>query len=121
MNLLEETKDDIRRSGHTPKDIVFIGSEETGHRCTWDQYQALANIDYSSGFGAAEIAQDLKIVFSDGSSMKRGEYDGSEWWEYARPFTEPKIGLTISRLMVDRVEEVGWRSLGDMNPVVEEQ
>lgn len=36
MNLLEETVEDIRHSGHTSDDIVFIGSLESGHACTWD-------------------------------------------------------------------------------------
>lgn len=45
-NLLEETLEAITESGHLPADIVFIGSLETGHRCTWPEFEVLANIEY---------------------------------------------------------------------------
>jgi hypothetical protein len=32
MNLLSETIKDIRLSGHTPEEIIFIGSEKSGQR-----------------------------------------------------------------------------------------
>ena len=35
MNLLEETQEAIIDSGHTVKDIIFIGSKVSGHSCTW--------------------------------------------------------------------------------------
>jgi hypothetical protein len=77
MNLLTETMESIETSGHEPSQIIFIGSEISGHCCTWDQFKELADKDYDAGFGAAKVADDLKIVFSDGSSMSRREYDGS--------------------------------------------
>jgi len=98
MNLLKETLHDITQSGHTPADIVFIGSERTGHSCTWDEFQVLANIEYDNGFGSQEVADDLIIVFSDGSKMRRREYDGSENWEYSTPFKMPKERHPIKRL-----------------------
>lgn len=36
----------------------------------------------NSGYGSPEIATDLVIRFSDGRSMWRAEYDGSEWWDF---------------------------------------
>jgi len=98
MNLLEETKEGIKSSGHKIKDIIFIGSEESGHSCTWEEYKKLANIEYDSGFGGAEIATDLIIVFSDGFKMERGEYDGSEWWQYTTPFKKPTMTDSIATL-----------------------
>ncbi|MFA6066909.1 MAG: hypothetical protein WC707_07035 [Candidatus Babeliaceae bacterium] len=97
-NLLEETKEAIKDSGHKIKDIIFIGSEETGHQCTWNEFLKIADIQYDSGFGGQEIAEDLIIVFSDGSKMWRGEYDGSEWWNYSTPFKMPKEKLSIKKL-----------------------
>lgn len=84
-NLLKETTDAIADSGHDPADIVFIGSEESGHRCTWEEFTVLADREYDSGFGGAEVNTKLVIRFSDGQSMWRGEYDGNEWWEYSTP------------------------------------
>lgn len=110
MTLLEETKTAIKESGHAIKDIVFIGSEKTGHQCSWDQFKTLATVEYDSGYGSAEVATDLIIVFSDGSRMWRGEYDGAEWWEFSRPFKRPKEAHKINRLIGDC-----WDTLEDLH------
>lgn len=98
-NLLHETKTDIEASGHKPEDIVFIGSQGAdGHECSWEEFQRLADQSYDCGFGGAEVAADLRIVFSDGHQMWRGEYDGSEWWEYSVPFVRPSEKRPIRSL-----------------------
>jgi len=51
-NLLEETKEAIKGSGHKVKDILFIGSEETGHNCTWKE------------FGFNRTIVELKSIFN---------------------------------------------------------
>lgn len=111
MNLLQETIEDIEASGHTVDDIIFIGSETSGHSCTWDEYTKLANIEYDEEYGGQEIASDLKIVFKDGADMTRGEYDGSEWWQYSRPFVMPTELKPIKCLCGGN----GWNSLSDLN------
>ena len=110
MNLLQETLDDIRRSGHKVEDIVFIGSEISGHYCTWDEYKKLADIEYDSGFGAQKVASDLVIVFNDKSKMWRHEYDGSESWCYSAPFIKPKNLKPIKRLQGGM-----WEDLARLN------
>ena len=109
-NLLEETLEAIKNSGHKSKDIIFIGSEDSGHKCTWNEYKKISNVNYDDGFGASEVATDLIIVFSDGSKMWRGEYDGSEWWEYSTPFVMPKEFKKISTLIKPM-----WNTLKEMN------
>lgn len=113
-NLLQETKDDIKRSGHSPSDIIFIGSDLSGHECTWDEFERLANVQYDDGFGAQEVAKDLIIVFSDGVIMKRVEYDGSEQWDYSAPFTRPIEKKPIHSLIASP-ELVGWCTLSEIN------
>ncbi|MGB5758858.1 MAG: hypothetical protein WBM50_18240, partial [Acidimicrobiales bacterium] len=76
-----------------------IGSEQSGHRCDWGQFAQLADVEYDSGYGSAQVATDLVIVFFDGTKLRRGEYDGSEWWEFIAPFTEPAESLPIDRLV----------------------
>ena len=98
-NFLEETKEAIKQSGHTVDDVTFIGSEETGHQCTWEEFEILADVDYNAGFGAQCVADDLIIVFKDGKKMYRSEYDGSEWWEFSTPFKKPNVKLKIDRLI----------------------
>lgn len=111
VNLLNETKDKITSCGKTPDDIIFIGSEESGHQCSWSEFCVLANFQYDSSYGAAKIATDLTIVFSDGSRMFRGEYDGSEWWEYFANFTPPLKALRITSLGGN----VWWEKLEEIN------
>ena len=112
--LLDETIEDITMSGHTPEDIIFIGSVESCHRCTWQQFRELANFQYDSKYGAQKVAFDLIIVFSDGTSMTRGEYDGSEHWSYSKQFVEPQQSKTINSLFV-KPEQVGWKTLAAIN------
>lgn len=111
MNLLKETLIDIEDSVHTISDIIYIGSEDSGYCCEWDQFSAMANIDYDCGFGGQEIASDLVIVFSDGSKMWRHEYDGSENWVYSKPFKMPLDKKPIPTLCSGFM----WRDLEDMN------
>ena len=114
MNLLKETKEDIAASGHKPTDIVFIGSAESGHCCTWEEFEVLADNDYNCGCGAQEVATDLVIVFKDGTNMWREEYDGSEGWSYSAPIKIPEKTYTIKSLFVTP-EQVGWETLGEIN------
>lgn len=116
MNLLEETKDDIRISGHTPEQIIFIGSASSGHRCTWSEFCLLANREYNPRYGAKEVASDLIIVFDDGSSMWRHEYDGPECWHYSTPFVKPEVSHFISTLISGGM----WEDLKTMNPITKE-
>lgn len=112
MNLLQETIEDIKESGHAPEDIIFIGSETSGHACTWDEFTMLADKEYDAGFGAQKVADDLIIVFSDGVRMWRHEYDGSESWHYSRPFKMPNESKSIKNLFANGI---GWESLADIN------
>ena len=111
-NLLKETLSDIQDSGHSPSDIAFIGSEISGHCCSWEQFEKLADFNYNDGFGSQKIATDLIIVFKDGSKMWRGEYDGSESWEYGTPFKKPEITKPISCLGGN---EFMWDTLHDID------
>lgn len=113
MNLLEETKESIINSGHQISDVIFIGSEESGHSCTWGEFCVLANVDYDNGFGGQEVATDLIVAFSDGAKMWRSEYDGSEWWEYSTPFKMPEQKHPISCLVGGL-----WSSVADLNKKV---
>lgn len=40
------------------------------------------NFTYDSGYGGQELYGT--IWYTDGTWSSRGEYDGSEWWEYNR-------------------------------------
>jgi len=44
------------------------------------RFLGLIDFDYDSGFGGQELYGI--IWYKDGTWSERGEYDGSEWWEY---------------------------------------
>ena len=81
MNLLQETLEKIKNYHKQESDIVYIGDGH-GSCCTLDEFKIMANIEYDNSWGSAEILTSLKIVFNDGTWLERGEYDGSEWWDY---------------------------------------
>jgi hypothetical protein len=110
MNFLQETLRCIKESGHSTEDIVFIGSEKSGHECNFKEFEEMADKEYDNSYGAQEVANDLAIVFSDGSRMYRVEYDGSEWWEYRKPFVKPEVKKSINSLFT---KNCGWDSLED--------
>ena len=111
VNLLEETKEAIKNFGQDISNIIFIGSQESGHECSWELFEVLANREYDSGYGGQEVAEDLIIVFKDGTRMLRGEYDGSEWWECLKPFSRPKEFHQIRSLF----PKTCWRTLSETN------
>lgn len=38
------------------------------------------DFEYDAGYGCQELYGT--VLFTDGGWLERGEYDGSEWWEY---------------------------------------
>lgn len=92
-NLLKETKEHMEMIGKRPCHIKHIGNRQYG--CTWQEFAELADEKYDSGFGTAEVAEDLYIVFDDGSWLERYEYDGSEGWVHKEtPDTGGKEPIT---------------------------
>lgn len=112
MNLLVETMEDLQANGKSPDDVLWCGSRDI--HMDWTTFAANADVDYDSGHGAAEVAQDLLIV-GDNWWFERGEYDGSEWWEFK---TAPKKGITHVagrvRLTVRGTKRVGWVKLVEL-------
>ena len=108
MNLLEETEQYLEQ---ITSPIIFIGSLETGHSCTWEEFKVLADIEYNSGYGSQNISKDLVIVFSDTSILRRVEYDGSEWWEYVEVPKIPENNKKITTLCNGGM----WETLEEMN------
>lgn len=54
----------------------------------YEKFLADIKISYDEGYGSQEV--DGTIWFDDGSFSDRGEYDGSEWWEYQKAPDLPK-------------------------------
>ena len=112
-NFLEETEEAILDSGHKIEDVMFIGSSDGEYRLNYEEFKNIADFEYDDGYGGQEIAMDLIIYFKDKTYMKRGEYDGSEWWEYNTPkdFNENDKYQKYSILRAD----IGWETLEQLN------
>jgi hypothetical protein len=111
-NLLEETREAIERSGHTEGDVLFIGSSDGEYSISWERFLEVADVEYHSGFGASEVATDLTVVFKDGRKMWRGEYDGSEWWDFDMP---NDVDYTKSGKRITRLVGGMWEQIAELN------
>jgi hypothetical protein len=110
-NLLEETRIDIQSSGHTPTQVAWVGSRDGKYAISWEGFTKLANIKYDSGYGGQEVANDLVIVFNDGTWLERSEYDGSEAWTYNRMPVRQLGAKPFARVKSDDT----WASIHEMN------
>lgn len=114
MNFLKETKNAIKKSGHKFEDIMFIGSDDGKYRMSWDKFIQRADFEYDNSYGSAKIATDLIIYFKDNTYIVRGEYDGSEWWEYnvRKIFKETDESIDFDILGANKYL---WRTVEEMN------
>jgi hypothetical protein len=105
INLLQETIKAIQSSGHTEHDIVFIGSMDSGHQCTWAQFATMADVEYDEDFGRQNVARDLVIVFADSGRLARHDYDGEEEWKHIKPFRMPEETHPVRTLVRNDLEK----------------
>lgn len=116
MNFKEETYEAIVDSGHKREDVMFVGSSDGKLRMNIDEFDKYSDFEYDSGYGAVKIAQDLIIYFYDNTYIKRGEYDGSEWWEYNNPLIYKSTdGYKSFRNLKVHDSMIGWRSVEEIN------
>lgn len=110
-NLLEETLTVMEEAGVTPDDVRWVGARTFGYT-DWANFAETAKgTEYDPGYGGQEIADDLTIV-GDDWWMTRGEYDGSEWWDFHRKPERPTQARAILRL-----RRIGryWRDLNQVH------
>lgn len=107
-NLWVETSRVLVTYGKSFDDVKYIQGSDFG--ITKENFEQVAKkSEYYSGFGSAEVAEDLVIV-GDDWWLERHEYDGSEWWEYRET---PK--------QINEVKEVScladgvWNTLAELN------
>lgn len=94
----------------------------TTHKTTWEDFKKNADIDYDSGYGSSKVAQDLLVV-GENWWLERGEYDGSEWWDYKEMPKEPTKTIELKALTVNQANDLGynvrcgWENLLTINGV----
>lgn len=111
-NLLDETQGVIANNDKDVSDVQWVGSSDGELAITWDEFAAIANVDYESVYGAAKVAQDLVVVGS-GWWLERHEYDGSEWWEFKEIIKKSDNAKSFNRVTI-RKDQVGWKDLAEV-------
>ena len=107
-NLKNETLLVLMRNGKQKDDIVWVGTRKA--KIPVEKFWELADVEYDSGYGWAEVAKDLIVVGKDWW-LERAEYDGSEWWEFKTFPIEPTRTIEVNKLICD---DVGWCRLEEM-------
>ena len=87
INLLKETTEVLKQKGKTWDDVIWVGCKS--FKLPIEDVKTLFNVDYDNGFGGNQIAGDLLVV-GKGWWLERGEYDGSEWWEFKTMPRKPR-------------------------------
>jgi len=67
-------------SHYDVKQIVYMNLRVAHSVHDFNQFLNSLNVHYDSGYGGQELFGTIWYV--DGTWSERGEYDGSEWWEY---------------------------------------
>lgn len=109
-NFLTETNDAIKNSWHKIEDIMFIWDVDWKLRISYKEFENVANFEYDSWYGAAEIPIDLIVYFCDWQYMTRWEYDWSEWWEYQKPLS---FSADDKYIWFDKIKLWMWDYLED--------
>ena len=78
-NLLEETIHELKENGKEAKDVKWVGNEDIWFK--WADFERVANVEYSSGYGSVYVPVDLKVVGINWW-LERIECEGAEWWEF---------------------------------------
>jgi hypothetical protein len=67
----------------------------------WKEFLSKLNFMYDSGYGGQELFGT--IWYKDGTWSDRGEYDGSEWWQYNKC---PDIPDSVRRIDKEREQKL---------------
>lgn len=82
-NFLAETIHAIVEAHQYTSTVRYVRSRDGEYATSWEEFAKIADTNYDSGYGSAEIPSDLVVEFVDGTYLYRHEYDGAENWEYA--------------------------------------
>jgi len=70
----------------------------------WNEFLNKLDFEYDSGYGSQELFGI--IWYEDGTWSDRGEYDGSEWYEYHMCPEVPSELKRIDRVRDNKINEI---------------
>ena len=74
------------------EEINYIDLKIGFSEIEFNAFLRLIDREYDNGFGGQRLFGN--VWFTDGTWLDRGEYDGSEWWEYLKL---PEIPIDLIR------------------------
>ncbi len=91
-NFLQETLYVLHCNGKKPSDVLHVVNE---HRMgTWAEFALMSDFEYNSGYGTSTVSVDPQLVILGKDWwLKRGDYDGSSWWEFMTYPSPPTQGV----------------------------
>ena len=109
-NLLKETIEKLNQNNKKEEDVVCVYCKisswddynDKEYKTTFELFKKYADFLYDDGFGGNEISLSLKIIGSD-FWLERGEYDGSEWWDYKTFPNVENAEFVDSEIMIKRM------------------
>jgi len=115
-NLLKETIQALKHEKLTGDDVHWVGSSDGKYRITWEEFEKIGDVKYWNDYGANSVVNDL-VVVGKNWWLERGEYDGSEWWEFKRqPILMPAF-KPFTRVIIVRYES----TIEQLNEELEER
>lgn len=104
QNLLSETIEVLKSNGKVPADVLWVGVKPHSWKKnvdpmpigSWANFASFADFEYDAGYGGNEVAGSLLVVGTDWW-LERGEYDGSEWWEFKTLPRQPTSTTPLRR------------------------
>jgi hypothetical protein len=94
-----EIIDTLKKYNKTVNDVIFV--TDSKHYCHFSDFlNTIKNYTYNDSWGIPYINLNLKIVGEDWW-LERGEYDGSEWWEFKTMPTKPEVKSSSIRWKYD--------------------
>ena len=108
-NLFEELEECLADNGYTLSDIECVYGSD--YQITLENFIEVAKrTNYDNGYGGQEVASDLCIKGKD-FLITRGEYDGSEWFQ----FISLKVPEEIEKITKLRDVNDWWVTLKELN------
>jgi hypothetical protein len=107
-NLLQETLEFLKEHKLDETEILFCGGGN--YKFSWEKFKELANQEYDSDYGCAEVAMDLKIFGKDWWLTRR-EYDGAESWKLNSMTRSLPYGEKIPERIIGKY----WPSLANLH------
>lgn len=97
--LLSETLERLLENKKSASEVKWVGTPTKWF--SWEHFTKIADREYDSSYGTNEVYRELLVV-GDDWWLERGEYDGSEWWDFKTLPVKPATNYEPKNLFLTR-------------------